>query len=273
MSTVIAIPSYRRQDAIVQKTLNLLLNTLEVPTSSVFVFVANPEEFTLYAQALPSGVNVVEGKPGIGHQRKFINSYFEKGTRIVSMDDDLIALLVKQENKTVPFRGDFMGLVNALFDLCDSRGLRYWGVPETNNGMFMNHQAVVGLRQCAGAFCGEYAQLPAVQSELEHCEDVEKFVRHYQQFGGILRVNDLAPKQKFQAAGGVVDRLNGKDERVRVYHEIVANLLVKYPGLILPTKKESDYGRIKIKNITTERLESPVGNFMEGTVNRPLQML
>ena len=101
-----------------------------------------------------------------------------------------------------------------------------------------------------------------VQSDLEHCEDVEKFVRHYQQFGGILRVNDVAPKQKLQAAGGVVDRLNGTDERVRVYHGIVVDLLVQYPGLILPTKKETDYGRIKIKNITSERLESPVSSFM-----------
>jgi len=259
--TVIAVPSYRRAETICQKTLHLLLSTFKVSPSVVHVFVADSSERKKYQETLPKSVNIIVGKHGIGYQRCFINDYFTEGTRIVSMDDDLMALLTKSGNKTIPFTGDFIGLVEAMFDLCDLHGVRYWGVPETNNGMFMNNQAVIGLRACAGAFSGEYAKLPEVQSNLEHCEDYEKFLLHYLKFGGILRVNDLAPKQKFQAAGGVVERLGGASERVLVYHSIVKDLLKKYPNLVKPKDTNADYGQIRIKNITLARLESPVTRF------------
>lgn len=259
---VIAIPSYRRAQAICQKTVPLLLETFQVAPSLVHVFVSDSKELREYKETIPSGVKVVVGELGIGNQRCFINGYFDEGVRILSMDDDIVSLLTKNGNKAVPFTGDFLGLANAMFDLCDLHGVRYWGVPETNNGMFMNNQAVLGLRACAGALSGEYARLPEVQSRLEHCEDYEKFLLHYLKFGGIIRVNDLAPKQKWQAAGGVVERLGGAAERVLFYHGIVKELLQKYPELIKPKDTEADYGRIKIKNITVARLESPVALFI-----------
>lgn len=244
-----AIPSLGRPSQVREKSL-ASLSEYGVPSELITIFVASEKEADLYRYHNPE-INIVVGELGIGNQRTFINNYYEEGVRIVSMDDD-VSLIVKDENKVKSFEGNLLNLVERLFDTCDTYGVRYWGVPETSNGFFMKHQHVVGLRKCAGCFNGEYAKSPETQSRKEHCEDIEKTLLHYKYNGGILRVDDLAPKQKGFAEGGVLQRLGGMEKRVEVYRETVIQLAETYPELIVynPNPKKGRgllFEKVKVK--------------------------
>jgi hypothetical protein len=249
---VFAVPSYRRSEEVSQKTLNTL-EKLGVPFDMVTIFVADEEDRLKYTERVPLLVKVVVGELGIGNQRRFINSYFEAGTRIVSLDDD-VSIIRKNEAKITELDEPLISLVTKAFDLCDSAGLKFWGIPDTNNGFFMKHEWVTGFRGICGAMFGEYAQIPETQSLLPHSEDLEKAILHYLHFGGILRLNDVSVKQKRLADGGVNAHSGGKDQRMKIYREVTEELVGKYPDLLgLVNEDRPEKGLTKIRNKTTGR--------------------
>ena len=252
-----AIPSYKRGDSIKSKVLTTLENA-GVSKESISVFVANEQEREDYEKHLRGEYRLVVGELGIGNQRTFINSWYPRGERVVSLDDDIDKFIVKEGNKVKMFEGDIVKLTESFFNMCDEHNVKFWGVPHTNNGMFMNHQAILGLRECSGGFYGEYAGDPEVSSRRSHCEDLEKTIKHYLKYGAIIRFNDIAIHQKYQAEGGVVESLGGKDGRAAVYQEVAESLLKEYPGIVIPKESKTEYGKIKLKNKTIKRLESPV---------------
>jgi hypothetical protein len=253
-NTSFVIPSLGRADRIANCTIKTLRD-LNVPDNLIYVFVADDAEKKLYQEQVPE-VEVVTGVLGIGAQRKFINNYFPSGHRIVSFDDD-VTLLKKDQNKTVTLTGDLLKYVDNAYKVCEERGARLWCITDTTNGMFMRDEAVFGLRSCSGTFFGEYAQETDCQSNLDHCEDIEKQIKHFLKYGGIVRFNNVGPKQKRYAEGGVVQHLGGMDERLKVLEAAVLYLSETYPELV---KIKPDYdvkkGMFRIKNITHERFNS-----------------
>ena len=249
---VFAIPSLGRSERIKDCSISTLTR-LQVEPSRIYIFVANEEEKNKYEVAVPD-VKVVVGELGIGKQRRFINEYFPSGYRIVSMDDD-ISLVKKCGSKVVPLEGDLVQYASRAYDLCDSLGVRLWGIPDTANGMFMKDDAVHGLRCCAGGFYGEYSQETECQSERDHCEDMDKLLKHYTKYGGIVRFNNLGPKQKRYSGGGVVQHLGGIEERLAIYESEALDLCATYPGLI---KVRNNYdvkkGVTRFKSITISRM-------------------
>jgi hypothetical protein len=250
-----AIPSYKRAKKVQAETLQTLTD-LSVPGEIITVFVADKEEEKEYRDCLGKSVNIVVGFLGIGNQRKFINEYYKKGTRIVCLDDD-VRIIRKNANKVVPLTEPLVGLVTRAFDLCDDLGLKFWGVPNTNNGLFMKHQCVSGIRAICGVMYGEYAQIAETQSTLPHSEDLEKALLHYVHFGGILRLDDVSVKQKKLAEGGVNAYSGGKENRFKIYRETVDVLLDRYPDLVrLVNEDDPGKGLTKIRNKTTGRYAS-----------------
>jgi cellulose synthase/poly-beta-1,6-N-acetylglucosamine synthase-like glycosyltransferase len=87
---IIVIPSYKRQDIIMEKSL-ATLKRYHVPPSNIAVVVANQEEKKLYEEAIPKGTvkDIIVGVPGLDKVRNYILDYFPKGKRLVMMDDDI----------------------------------------------------------------------------------------------------------------------------------------------------------------------------------------
>lgn len=255
MKTVFAIPSLGRPEGVKKNTIQNLHN-LGVPKESIFVFVANESEEESYRHALGGEYNIVVGLLGIGNQRAFINAYFEKETRIVSLDDD-VTLMKKVENKVELLEEPLIPLVTRAFDMCDELGCRYWGIPDYTNGMFLKHQVVHGMRHCAGSFYGEYAQEPESQSLRPHGEDVDKQIKHFLRYNGILRLNDIAVKQKRYSDGGVNQHLGGEDNRLVVLEQNALEMAKEYPEIfIMKEKYDLKKGVHKIKIITHGRYPS-----------------
>ena len=249
---VFAIPSLGRSETISSQTIDTLLRG-GIEEDMIHVFVASEEESISYKKSLPSKVNVALGELGVGNQRTFINGYFQEGTRIVVMDDD-VQIVVKEERKTKILDTPLFPLVEKSFDLCDELGARMWSVCNTTNGFFMSHQCVFGLRSCYGAFHGEYSKDPATQSRLPHSEDCEKGLKHFLEYGGFVRLNDVGVKQKRYSQGGVNLNLGGEDGRMAAYRETAQYLMDKYPELVKPSgKKDPKKGLLRVSNKTVSR--------------------
>lgn len=245
-----AIPSLGRADRVL--TIQTMLDH-GVKRDNIHVFVVE-EEAGEYRKH--TGVDVVVGELGIGNQRTFINGYFPAGSRYVSMDDD-VTLIQKTENKVKPFEGSLVDLAARAFDLCDEVGAKLWGIPDTNNGFFMKHQTVHGLRVCTGGLMGEYAGLPECQSRRDHTEDLEKGVLHYLKYGGHLRLDDLSTKQKRYTPGGVIGHLGSKERRLEIYRQAVLDLAEAYPGLVhFKDKGDPSKGMARVSIKTVNRYPS-----------------
>ena len=87
---IVAIPSYKRYDIIVEKSL-ATLKRYHIPPSRITIFVADKEEKKLYEEAIPKGSvkDIVVGVLGMDKIRNFILDYYPKGKHIVMMDDDI----------------------------------------------------------------------------------------------------------------------------------------------------------------------------------------
>ena len=67
-----------------------MLKRLGVPTSHVFIFVANEAEGQKYKTRLGAEwPNIIVGVPSLFQQRNFINGYFDEGTHLLCLDDDV----------------------------------------------------------------------------------------------------------------------------------------------------------------------------------------
>jgi hypothetical protein len=120
---VVAIPSYKRQDILIKKSLKTLKEG-GVSASKIHIFVANEEERENYEKAVPKELygKIVVGVKGITNQRKFIVKYFPENKYVVSIDDDVEQIekmdgpskLVKIRNVDVFFRRGYEDLKKNL---------------------------------------------------------------------------------------------------------------------------------------------------------------
>jgi hypothetical protein len=87
---VVAIPSYKRPDVMVKKTLKTLKEG-GVPSSVIYIFVADEGEARIYENTVQKDLynQIVVGVKGIAAQRNFIVKYFPEGQCVVSFDDDV----------------------------------------------------------------------------------------------------------------------------------------------------------------------------------------
>ena len=96
---IIAIPSYNRAETLKTKTL-ATLHHYNIPTSKIYVFVANNDEMKKYKDTLDpkSYGKLVLGVPGLPEVRNFISNNFPIGKKIVSIDDDISGFIEYDES-------------------------------------------------------------------------------------------------------------------------------------------------------------------------------
>jgi hypothetical protein len=162
----IAIPSYKREHILTTQTLQTIRD-LGNDLSNVTVFTANSEQTAIYkmaTQAVGLDVNVVTAVPGLTACRIWYNTeYYEKGTRILNLDDDIAGIYGKTEaNKLVKYDGSLDELVRQGFECCEEHNAKLWGVAAALNGLFLKNTTTVGLRYICGCLHGSYAGDPAL---------------------------------------------------------------------------------------------------------------
>ena len=248
---VIAIPTYNRYNVISDKTLKTLYDGM-VNKNKIYLFVANREQYKLYEEHVPKNLynKMIIGKLGITNQRIFISKYFPENQYIISMDDDIEEVsLLKGTDKLVRIK-DLTSFFLEAYKMLKEEGLYIWGIYPVRNPFFMKKKISYDLKFIIGVMYGyinRHDKHLYPSTKIETKEDYEMSILYYKKDGGVLRFNNINPKTKNNAEGGV-----GADRFER--NKLSANYLKeKYPDII--TIFHRNNGMTEVKLARKPRLE------------------
>jgi hypothetical protein len=247
----IAIPSYKREKTLIDKTLAMLRrNGIDLRKATVFV--ADMEEFHIYKNALELGypeVRVQLGERGIKNIRNFMVKYYFPGERVLFIDDDITELYMKLNDKQLIPVDDLHGFVNQAFDMCIKLKCPIWGIYSVMNPMFMKYNVSQDLKYINACFFGliiEHDESLFIDI-VETKESIERTIKYYLKYGKVLRFNFMAPKTNFYFEPGgqqsqFKDRLAQDTISVKKLHKL-------YPDLCTLSKNKSrDFLELKLKD-------------------------
>jgi len=247
----IAIPSYKRHEAIKEKTL-ATLKKYGIPPNKITVFVANKDEEALYKQSLKPGTygKIVVGVKGMHDIRNFITGYYPIGTKIVNIDDDIKGFLEYDETlkrKEKPLKS-LLAVIKKGFSECEKAKTKLWGVYPVANGYFMKPKVSTEIRYIIGSFWGCINPgIKEIEITTEYKEDYQRSILYYKKYGAVVRLNMYAPISAYYTEAGGMQEVKERRE----LEEKGARWLVKtYPDFaVLNPSKKSGYMEVKLKDL------------------------
>jgi hypothetical protein len=241
---VVAIPSYNRHNEIIDKTLTTLLDG-GVNKNKIFIFVANKAQEKIYLNTIPKELynKIVVGKLGIANQRVFISSYFPVNKYIVSLDDDVEELQMLRGEKLVKVK-DLDGFFKDAYKILKKERLYIWGVYPVRNAFFMYNTISTDLKFIIGVTFGYInRKLKELVPKAEGKEDIEQSILYYKMDGGVVRFNNIVPKTKFNAPGGL-----GTD-RQEMNKKAAEYLKKKYPEIITIFHRKNGMTEVRLARL------------------------
>lgn len=243
----VAIPSYRRAETLRDYTLPAL-QAAGMPYHKISVFVADDEQFEHYTQILQPGTYgmLVLAEPGMRAMREFIRYHYLDGLPLVCCDDDIQGFYKKVDDKTYVPVTDLQLEIHRAFEACYQYDCKLWGIYPVLNAMFMRHTVTTDLRYIVGCFWGCInTHDPNMSVTLDDKEDFERTLKFYIRDGGVVRLNDLAPKTRYYDQPGGMQVLR-TPERVAAS---ALNLYKRYPEYCtLNTKKKSGHVELRLRD-------------------------
>jgi hypothetical protein len=242
MSWVIAIPSYQRPIALREKTLKTL-KSYHVSPTKIFIFVANDEEAVIYAKENPE-YRIIVGVLGLASQRNFIIDYFDMGTQVVSMDDDIecIYRLVSKKEQKMERLPNFAELCDQVLSQLKESNLQLAGIYPCRNAFFMHDKVSTDLRFCIGCLYWFINDKILLSGQVNQKEDYERTLISYLKYGGVLRYNMICVKTKFFSEGGM-----GVD-RYQLNKAGVVALCKLYPNYVRVWRRKNGTAEVRIKD-------------------------
>lgn len=247
MKYEIAIPSYKRAQILLDKTLKYLCSKTNADIMSITVFVANEAERKEYRKLIMTPkIAIVVGRPTLRAQRNFMRKYYKVGTNVLFMDDDIEGIYQATNAKTLNLVRNINDLCSNAFDMCHQFGVSLWGISAVLNPFFMAGKGIsTDLKYIIGACYGEVIRHDKFYDlELEDKEDFERTIKHFIKDGNVIRFNELAPKTNYYKEKGGMQETRTK-ERVK---ESALFLLRKYPKYckLNTGKKNQEFVEIKL---------------------------
>ena len=219
----IAIPSYKRHKYLGDKTLKTLHN-FGYGIEDIDIFVGNDEEYELYKSEYPE-YNIIVGEVGMREIREFIFNYYDEGTHVLSLDDDIIDIRMKNPNESE--KSCLVKLEN-LKEIVDK------GFEECVKNNITTHLAF-----CVGWMWGCIIDKECLKLNISQYEDYERSIRVFKKYGKVIRLNNICAKTKYNNnTGGMCD-----DNRINIMKrdlEILKELYSDY--IIIKNKKSSILG-------------------------------
>jgi hypothetical protein len=259
MTYQIAIPSYKRYEILKTQTLPTL-DKLQADRDKIHIFVANDEEEEKYRAVIGNDYNIVVGVAGIGWQRKFINSYFAKDTRVVCVDDDVKGIFQKGEKRLEPVSISIDEIVNRGYELAEKYNSRIWGINHTFNNFYLKDEISVGLKYILGTFMGTYAhdwiwqdpERPLVNTGEDHHTSLRAFVR----YGSVIRFEYLCLETDLDTPGGNAQSTLERDgvPRMVKHLENLTKVAERYPDIAqVRLMNDTANPTMRFKSITIAR--------------------
>lgn len=239
---VVAIPTYKRYEELINKTLSFLAKH-SINPSKIYIFVANKTEKKIYESYLNNNkYKIIIGKKGITNQRNFISKYFDKNQYIISLDDDIEDILELKQQNLVSIN-DFNAFILSAYRTLKENNLYLWGIYPTPNPFYMYKKTTTDLRFIIGAVHGyinrNYRSL-YLNPKTESKEDYHKTLLFFIRDGGVVRFNNIAFKSKPNADGGLGKNRFDKNKKAAKY------LGKKYPKMVKRTRRANGTAEVRL---------------------------
>jgi hypothetical protein len=211
----ITIPSYKRSNLIINKTIKLL-DRLLINYYNVYIFILKEDENdykNCLKEYIDKGLNliIVEIDHGLHHMRNYITKYFPNNTMLLSMDDDIDDLYKLNIDESISnlksscryklriiTSCEFYDLINYGFELCTNNSIGLFGIYPIKNGYFMkdSDEITYNLKFCVGTFWG-CINNHNININIEEKEDYERTILFYKIYNKILRFNNICVATKY----------------------------------------------------------------------------
>jgi len=135
------------------------------------------------------------------------------------LDDDLVKIHFFTPTGTTLI--NFHNLVKEMYDVLKSTSLYLAGTASTTNRFFYHPETPLGLKHFIGGWCTltKYGSIPRYDNKLKTKEDYDITLQHIKLYGGVVRINYLAPQFKhYGNAGGVVEYRTSEVEQDSIKH-------------------------------------------------------
>jgi hypothetical protein len=264
MDYVVAIPSLKRSNLLVNKTYKFLKKH-NVEDSNIYVFVID-NEFEIYKEALPN-CNIVVGRFTAKNNKNYILDYFKENTAILQLDDDIKDMYESIDEKTLTPLQDLNNFVSEGLTKLRDEKCNVMGVyPIKNAGWMMANKNAVSssLNYCCGACILVLNYRLTQRRRLNLVEDFEFSLRNFLQFGKILRNNRICVEaNQYTLAGGLQYNNNRNiDNKLKEIKQLQAEF-PEYIKLVVKGNKQPDIRFLKtphnkpvtIMNSITEEVE------------------
>lgn len=249
MTWRIAIPSYRRAATLAEMTLPLLSDR-NVPADRIDVWLNDPDELDSYRDALdPTTYSELRtgGTPGsVASIRNAIVRGYETGTRLVSIDDDIVDVVRATGPKTLVPIADLSALIDLGYELASRAGAGLWGVYLPPNPYFMRRRLRTDLCYvCAGlhgiTIAGDDTELVSLDDK----EDFERSIKFYLRDGALARLDDISLQTAYYTQPGGMQETRTPDRITASARSLVD----RFPELAsLNTTKKSGHTEIRLRD-------------------------
>lgn len=244
---VVAIPSYQRAEQLEKRTLDLLLKgNVDPEAIHVFLHDNDPTIAQYEDLAQRTGIRlVVTQARGITAQRTGIAALWPEGQPIVSMDDDVTALMAARDAKNLDPVGDLHKLFVRMFEETRDRRLWVWGFAPVPNAFFLKPDKISeGLKFLIFTCYGFYSRPghPVHTHTVPYKDENELSLRAWWYDGAAVRHDGVAAKANFYTLAGGCQAAGRNHDQIEAS---VKSLLAQWPGLVrINNNRKSEHTEI-----------------------------
>jgi len=249
---MVAIPSHRRAELLVERTL-AYLETTDVPICMVTVFVSDAEDLNAYTEAckryVEKGLSIqCTGTKGATAKFNAIHGAYLPGERVFVIEDDidLIEGLEPKANKKRPLTA-LDAVITRGFSEIPLGGI--WGVAPHDNAFYFSGKAKHGLfLVVAHAFGFVATKEPVLEVECGSKTDYERTCKYFVRYGEVVRLDWVGVRTKSYTTPGGMQAGLSRTDRAAVELLACAQLAERYPLLLEVNKsKESMFTELRFK--------------------------
>ena len=232
MDYVITIPSYNRFSTILGRTLKFLLShNIDMNKVHIFAHPFSYDEYKVIEEKI-NGVKVIESKGGIMNSRNYITEYFDEGTNIVSIDDDVDELIDLNTNQPLENLHEF---IEESFSM-SANGI--WGVCALTNKFYSNMKDKFGLQSIVATFCG-FVNYKSIVLTLDLMEDYERVIKYYLNDKTILKRSWVGIRTKYWTLEGGLQTDLDREKRLQLQNYCSDELATSYPNLVFQRTRKN----------------------------------
>ena len=257
----IVIPTYKRHNLISEKGTLSFLKKNNIPKDRIILFVADKEEKEIYKKNVHKNLysgKIIIGIKGILNQRNFIINYFPRGEYIISIDDDIQDILIKNENKLRSIKKkELIYLFENSYNVMKESKANIWGINMVTNPFMMQEKISTNLGIIPAGFYG-WINNPKMINKIKNDsrEDVERSVMFFDKDNAIIRYMNITFKTVMKKTEGGIQALMSQKKRHQMEDLYTQQLKKRYPQYCCQEKDKGirislfrKKSKKKIKNI------------------------